>query len=209
MKIFDVSVPLHADLPVWPSAPKIAVVRTEDMGAGAGANVSDISMNAHSGTHIDAPLHFIHNGKTTEQIDLDRFIGPCQVVDARGISTITAAWLTSQLQTPKSKRLLFKTDNSDHWVNMSHPFVEDFCALSLDAAQWVVDHGIELVGIDYLSIQSYHDDFRTHQVLLGNEVVIVETLDLRAVEPGMYELICLPLKVRNVEGIPARVILRQ
>lgn len=205
----DISVPLHPELPVWPGNPKVRLFSTLQLSKGDMANVSHMEINVHSGTHIDSPLHFIDNGKTTAEIALDRFIGPCQVVSFEGQKTITAEGLEA-LKLPKdTKRLLFKTDNSQKWSDPGHPFDTEFCAITLDAAHWIVDRGIELVGIDYLSIQLYHDSFDTHVVLLGNEVVILETLNLTGVAPGPYKLICLPLSARGVEGIPARAVLEK
>ncbi|RMH10976.1 MAG: cyclase family protein [Gammaproteobacteria bacterium] len=207
MKIIDISVPLSSKLPVWPgeAAPKIR--QTASMKKGDPCNVTFLEIGSHTGTHIDAPLHFVDDAGTTNEIPLEKLIGPCQVVDMRGKSRITAADLEALSLPEATEKILFKTDNSKLWDNPRHPFHEDFCALTADAAQWVVDHGIHLVGIDYLSIQLYHDSFDTHVILLSNEVVIVEGLDLRKVEPGNYRLICLPLKIEGVEGTLARAIL--
>ena len=174
---------------------------------GSDANVTRFETGSHTGTHIDAPLHFVDDAKTTLEIPLEKLVGPCQVVDLQGKTKISAADLEALNLLPGVEKLLFKTDNSRLWDNMTHSFYEDFCALTADAAQWVVDHSIHLVGIDYLSIQLYHDSFETHVILLSNEVVIVEGLDLRHVEPGAYRLICLPLKIKGVEGTLARAIL--
>jgi arylformamidase len=174
---------------------------------GGVANVTRIETGSHTGTHIDAPLHFVDGGKTTAEIPLENLVGPCQVVDMTGKTKITAADL-DLLDLPQgTQKLLFKTDNSRLWEDMTHSFFEEFCALTADAALWVVEHGIHLVGIDYLSIQLYHDTFDTHVILLSNEVVIVEGLDLRKVAPDAYRLICLPLKMEGVEGTLARAVL--
>lgn len=207
MKLIDISVPVNPKLPVWPGEPQPSITHKLRMSEGADANVTHLAVGSHTGTHIDAPLHFVDGGKTTLEIPLEKLIGPCQVVDFRGKSSITAADLAA-LQLPAgTEKLLFKTDNSSYWADPTHPFVEDFCALTADAAQWVVDNGIHLVGIDYLSIQLYHDPFDTHVILLSNETVIVEGLDLRYVEPGAYRLVCLPLKIAGVEGTLARAVL--
>ncbi len=208
-KLIDISVPLQPGIPVWPGNKPFTVTQLLSMKNGADANVTTLATNSHTGTHIDAPLHFVDDAKTTEEIPLEKLIGLCQVVDLQGKTKITAADLEALHLKPGTEKLLFKTDNSRLWNDMTHPFYEDFCALTADAAQWVVDHGIHLVGIDYLSIQLYHDSFETHVILLSNEVVIVEGLDLREVAPGEYRLICLPLKIKGVEGTLARAVLEE
>ena len=208
-KLIDISVPLQPGLPVWPTSKPLSITQTDSMKNGSAANVTRFETGSHTGTHIDAPLHFVDDAKTTLEIPLEKFVGPCQVIDLQGKAKITAADLETLNIKPGTEKLLFKTDNSRLWNNMTHPFFEDFCALDAGAAQWVVDHGIHLVGIDYLSIQLYHDSPETHVVLLSNEVVIVEGLDLREVEPGGYRLICLPLKIKGVEGTLARAVLEE
>lgn len=207
MKLIDISVPLNPELPVWPGEAPPVIRRTASMKNGDPYNISRLELGSHTGTHIDAPLHFVDDAKTTLEIPLEKLTGPCQVVDMIGKSRITAADLEA-LHLPKAtEKILFKTDNSRLWDNPRHTFFEDFCALTADAAQWVVDHHIHLVGIDYMSIQLYHDSIDTHVILLSNEVVIVENLDLRKVTPGLYRLICLPLKIEGVEGTLARAVL--
>ena len=206
-ELIDISVPLQPGLPVWPGNKPLSIVQTNSMKNGSDANVTRFETGSHTGTHIDAPLHFVDDAKTTLEIPLEKLVGPCQVVDLQGKTKISAADLEALNLLPGVEKLLFKTDNSRLWDNMTHSFYEDFCALTADAAQWVVDHSIHLVGIDYLSIQLYRDSFETHVILLSNEVVIVEGLDLRHVEPGAYRLICLPLKIKGVEGTLARGIL--
>ncbi len=207
MKLIDISVPINPKLPVWPGEKQPSITHKLRMSEGADANVTHLTVGSHTGTHIDAPLHFVDGGKTTLEIPLDKLIGPCQVVDLQGKTSITAADLEALHLPEGTEKILFKTDNSRLWADPTHPFFEDFCALTVDAAQWVVDHGVHLVGIDYLSIQLYHDSFETHVILLSHETVIVEGLDLRHVEPGAYRLICLPLKVAGVEGTLARAVL--
>lgn len=207
--MIDISVPVHPLLPVWPGEPQPRIEHKMKISEGADANVTHVAFGSHTGTHIDAPLHFVDGGKTTIEIPLEKLVGTCQVVDCRGKSKITAADLDSLELMPGVLKVLFKTDNSQLWDDFGHPFYEDFCALTADAAQWVVDRGIHLVGIDYLSIQLYHDSFETHVILLSAETVIVETLDLRQVEPGIYRLVCLPLKTAGVEGTPARAVLEK
>lgn len=207
-KIIDITVPLSPRLPVWTDSHGVNISRLMEIEKD-GWTVSRLDIDVHSGTHIDAPLHIVPNGKTTNEIPLEKLIGKCIVADLQGLKKITADDL-AKLNLPKdTKRLLCKTDNSRHWKNINHEFRTDFCSLTADAAQWVVDNGIELVGIDYHSIQLYHDPPDTHQILLENEVVILETLNLLNVEPDEYRLICLPLKVEGVEGVSVRAVLEE
>jgi arylformamidase len=207
-RFIDISVLLHADLPTWPDSHGIHISRLMEMDKGDDANVSRLDIDLHSGTHIDAPHHFMNNGVTTDSIPLDTLIGTCFVADMRNKSSITAADLEAASIPEGTKRLLFKTDNSQHWADLSHSFRKDFCALTADGAQWVVDQKIQLVGIDYHSIQLFHDSFDTHVILLKNEVVILEGLDLREVAPNKsYKLLCLPIKVKGVDGVSTRAVL--
>ncbi len=204
----DISVALDPKLPVWPESHGINISPLMTIEKG-GWNVSRLDIDVHSGTHIDAPLHIVPGGKTTNEISMGKLIGDCVVLDCRGLNKITAEDL-EKIGLPNGiKKLLFKTDNSRHWKNPFHKFQPDFCALAPEAASWVVEKGIHLVGIDYHSIQLFNDPPDTHQILLENEVVIIETLNLLEVDPGIYKLFCLPLKVNGVEGIPARVVLEK
>lgn len=204
----DISVPLHPNLPVWTGGYGVHISALQQLRSGDIANVSRLDIDIHNGTHIDAPLHFVDGGKTTDEIALDRFLGPCHVVEIKGVKAIGRQELEAAGIPWGIKRLLLKTDNSELWTNMSHPFVEDFSALSPDGAQWAVDRGIDLIGIDYHSIQRFADPPDTHIILLQHEIIILEGLDLRDAAPGVYELICLPIKIRGVEGASARAILK-
>lgn len=204
-KVIDISVPLHPGLPLWPGSSALEIVRDLDLDRGDEANVSKMTLDVHSGTHLDAPLHFLSGGRTTEDIPLEVGIGPCLVVDCSGNQVIDAAFLEKQAIPEDTQRLILKTD---YWRSFSQPFREDFTALSLDGAQWIADRGILLVGIDCHSIQRYHDSYETHLVLLRKDIVIVESLYLRDAAAGPYELICLPIRVQGVEAVPVRAILR-
>jgi arylformamidase len=207
MKIHDISVTLHPKLVVWPDGVGFSTAKTASIPEGDGANVTVIHSGAHVGTHVDAPFHFVDKGKTTETLALTDLVGEASVIDFRGRASITAAMLAALPIEAIRPRMLFKTDNSQLWTTHPSTFYENFCALTLDAAEWVVAQGIRLVGIDYLSIQRYHDSFVTHQVLLGAETVILEGLDLSNIAPGIYELYCLPLKIAGSDGALARAIL--
>jgi arylformamidase len=157
---------------------------------GDGYNLSRLDFGAHTGTHVDAPVHFIDGASAAESLPLEVLIGPCVVVEG--------------IQAPDgAERVLFKTTNSELWARDT--FAEDFESLDAAMAQALVDKGVRLVGIDYLSI----GDEEAHRILLGAGVVSVEGLDLRGVEPGAYELICAPLKLVGCDGAPARVFLRR
>ncbi len=208
-ELIDISVPLHAGLPVWPGSSGVRISREMNIAGGDIANVSRMDIDVHAGTHIDAPLHFLDGADTTDDIDLHKFIGPCYVADFRGLQRITAADLERAGIPEGTQRLLLKTDNSDFWKDFAQPFRSDFCALTLDGAHWVVDRGMVLVGIDCHSIQMYNDPYDTHVVLLERKVVIMESLNLRDADPGAYELLCLPLRVRGLEGVPVRAVLRR
>jgi arylformamidase len=204
MSIIDISVPLHDGLPVWPGGADFSV---EQMSTERGddANVSVLNCDLHAGTHIDAPLHFIEGGKSVDRIALDILCGPVFVSDLTGVDEITESDLASVPMPEGTERLLFKTRNSGLWKDRL--FDPDYVALTEDGARWVVEKGIRLVGIDYLSIQPYNDEPSVHRILLGAGVVVLEGLNLTDALPGLYDLICLPLKLLGAEGAPARAIL--
>ncbi len=207
-RLIDISVPLHPALPLWPGSKPVHIERVMNLADGDAANVSQLYIDVHSGTHIDAPLHFLPKGASTDEIPLDKLIGPCWVADFTGKKCIAAEDLEAAGIPKDTHRLLCKTDNSRYWKDFDQPFRYDFCALTLDAAHWVVQRGIWLVGIDCHSIQLYDDPFDTHVVLLEREVVILESLNLLDAAQGSYELLCLPLRVRDLEGVPVRAVLR-
>ena len=208
-KYYDVSVPISPQLPIWPDTQPIEFQRTLDLDQGDIANDTTICMSVHTGTHVDASLHFVSSGRTVDELPLETLIGVSTVLDVGEIEVITANFLES-LRLPNSlKRILFKTKNSRLWNSVnSSKFEANFVALSCDAAEWLVHQGIILVGIDYLSIQRFYDGPKTHIVLLESDVVIIEGLNLIDVPAGNYELICLPIKLKGLEGAPSRVILR-
>jgi len=210
MKIFDISLPLSPDLPVWPGDDPFQLEQAESMDEGADANVSRLSGGVHIGTHVDAPHHFLNDGRTIESLPLDVLTGPCYVTQLPdGVEAITAEALDGMSLPENPTRILFGTSNSRLWARGETEFQEDFVAVSEDGAEWLVGRGIQLVGVDYLSVAPYHDSVPTHRVLLEAGVVVVEGLDLSAVVRGFYELYCLPLKLLGSEGAPARAILIQ
>ncbi|MEA3345884.1 MAG: cyclase family protein [Chloroflexota bacterium] len=173
---------------------------------GSRVNVSSITLSTHTGTHIDPPVHFIPGAKAVDQLDLETLICPALVVDMRERSAITADDL--EMTVPAGvERLLLKTDNSSLWEG-KREFTPDYVALTDEAAQWLVEQEVRLVGIDYLSVQSYDEPHSgTHTTLLGAGVIIVEGLNLLEVQPGLYRLVCLPLNIAQGDGAPARAVL--
>jgi arylformamidase len=208
MKIFDISLTISPALPVWPGDPPIELEQVESMDRGAHANVSHFSAGVHVGTHVDAPHHFMNDGRTVEQLPLDVLTGPCYVVQLPGgVEAITAEALEGTSLPNDTTRILFGTSNSRFWSQGEAGFQEEFVAVTEDGADWLVQRGIRLVGVDYLSVAPYGDSVPTHQALLKAGVVVVEGLDLSAVPRGFYELYCLPLKLLGADGAPARAIL--
>jgi arylformamidase len=207
MELFDITVPISPDMPVWPGDSGVTITQIRSINSGDNANISHLALGAHTGTHVDAPVHFIKEGVTLDQIPLEHFVGEVQVLETLNVDLITDQVLEN-LDTPiDSKKVLFKTRNSAYWVKGETSFKENFVALSPNGARYLLDKEIELVGIDYLSIAPYQQSVPTHQLLLKAGVIILEGVDLSAVKPGRYILFCLPLKLVGVDGAPARVVL--
>jgi arylformamidase len=194
-------------MPTWPGSAGVRLTRAKSQAAGDSSNESQLDCGVHTGTHVDAPWHFLENGSTVEQLPLDVLIGQAIVAYLPGVSAITASDLGDLVLPPSTKRLLLRTSNSDLWAEGMAEFRKDYVALTADAARWVVDQGVRLIGVDYLSVQRYDDSSITHQILLGANVIIVEGLNLIDVKPGSYELVCLPLKLVGSDGAPARAVL--
>lgn len=211
MKIYDVSVPLSGSTPTYPGDPGINIEEWLALAKGDNANVSLMHFGVHSGTHVDAPAHFIEGGSKVGSLSLDSLIGEAEVVEvAEEIRVIDAGFVAANCL-HGSHKILFKTRNSDFWNSPQDGFREDYTYIHSGAAKLLVEAGIRLVGIDYLSVEQFQSEkFETHLVLLSNGVVILEGLDLRAVSSGRYEMICLPLKIEggSGDGAPARVVLR-
>ncbi|MCK8492781.1 MULTISPECIES: cyclase family protein [Spirosoma] len=204
----DISVTLGPTLPTWPGSMGVQVQSLQTIGPDSDANVSRLDMDVHTGTHLDAPLHFVADGADTTSLSLTTLVGSCRVVSIPNTDTITRELLERYVGHDVPNRLLLRTDNSrTQWYEK--PFQQSFTALAADAAEWLVDNQVEVIGIDYLSIQRYADSPATHQILLRNQVVILEGIYLGNVEPGTYQLVCLPLKVQGLEGVPCRAVLYQ
>jgi arylformamidase len=208
MKIYDVSLPISPAMPVWPGDPAVVLERVSSMDAGAHDNVSRLACGVHTGTHVDAPHHFLNDGRTVDSLSLQVLTGPVQVIQVPDeIGLVTAGFLQQSGFVPGTHRLLLKTRNSGIWERQSGKFVMDFVGLSEDGAEWVVHAGVKLIGIDYLSIAPYKKSIPTHRILLEPGLVILEGVDLHAVSPGFYTLYCLPLNLVGSDGAPARAIL--
>jgi len=207
MQIYDISLKISKDMPVWPGDPAPFLERFAVLGKESDANISRIEMSLHTGTHIDAPEHFLAEGKTVDQIPLKDLIGRVYLLHLPDVNSINAKILEQSEIPPRTRRILFKTRNSKLWMRGEKSFQSDFVAITSDGAQYLVDRGVKLVGVDYLSVAPYVDTTTTHQILLAHGVVVVEGLDLSGVSQGRYTMYCLPLKVVGVEGAPARTIL--
>ena len=210
MKIYDVTVPLSNDVPVYEGDPKVKIETANSLENGDAANVSRLCCGVHTATHVDAPNHFIEGTRRVWELDLEKLIGRCQVVEIEENALAVQTKHVAELE--NVERILFKTRNSSFWNNPSDGFRKDFTYIEPEAARILVEKGVKLVGIDYLSVEKFgSEDFATHLTLLEKEVVIIEGLDLREVPAGFYELICLPLKIQSGtgDGAPARTVLRE
>jgi len=204
MRFIDISVPIRTRMPIYDRNPGVHLERVLSIPRGDGANVSRLDLGVHTGTHVDAPLHFIEGGTAADELPLEPLIGPAFVADGRSIDgPIGAEALEACDIPPGAPRVLLKTRNGRLWE--SDVFDRDFVRLDGSGARWLVDNDIRLIGIDYLSI----GDQDAHRILLEAGIAAVEGLDLRVVDPGWYELICLPLKVAGADGAPARAVLQR
>ena len=206
-RTYDLTLPISARLPVWPGDPPVSVVRTASLDRGDAANVSRLDLGSHTGTHIDAPLHFECGGISVDDLPLDVLIGPARLVEMSVQESITRPSLEAVDLTGVT-RLLFKTRNCRMWRE-SPGFREDYVYLDEPASEYLVERGVRLVGVDYLSVESFANrSFSTHHRLLQAGVVILEGLDPSSVPPGDYDLIALPLRIEGCDGSPARVLLK-
>jgi arylformamidase len=205
-RIYDISVPIRSGGLVYPGNPDIEITLQQAVAKGAGANVSLIRFGSHTGTHADAARHFFDDGQPVDKIPLERLIGPALLVSfADDVRAIGAAELEAH-DLEGHKRILLRTRNSA--LLSQRDFARDYTYLAPDGAQYLVDKGVEVVGIDYLSIEQFHSGHhKTHRTLLAKSVVILEGLDLSMPAPGEYQLICLPLRIEGCDGAPARAVL--
>ena len=201
------SVPVRTGMVVYDGDPEVRIERVMEIARGDLANLSRMELGTHTGTHVDAPLHFVDGGAGADRLPLDALVGPAVVADARGApGDIDAAALAALGVPPGTERLLLRTRNGDLWDRGA--FTRDYAGVADDAARELVAMGVRLLGIDYLSIAPSADPAPTHRRLLEAGVVVVEGLDLRAAPAGRYELVCLPLRIEGADGAPARALLR-
>ena len=204
--MWDVTVTIDSTTPTYLGDPSFKRRVVQAIADGKPADVSLLTLSAHTGTHVDAPSHLIPGGKTVDALDLTAMVGLARVVEFDAPGAITAGFLKGIDSLSADERILFKTRNSSLWEKQV--FAEDYVGLSVDAADWLIANGVRLVGIDYLSIDAPGDaNLPVHRALLANDVVVVESLNLMQVSEGHYQLVCLPMKVGGSEGAPARVIL--
>ena len=203
----DISVPLYTGMVHWPDNPPVLIERMMDLTHGDAANVSKIELGAHTGTHMDAPRHFFADGAGLDEMPLEAAIGSARVIPIEHPQAILPAELEAH-NLQAGERVLFRTRNSERcWK--SDAFIEDFVYISAAAAQFLVDKQVRTVGIDYLSVGGYvNDGVETHQILLKAGIWLIEGLNLSSILPGVYELVCLPLRIVGADGAPARAILR-
>ena len=204
-RVWDISVPNRPDMHFYPGDPTLEQTQIRAIARGDVANLTHLSLGAHTGTHVDAPAHFIDGAPTLEQVALECMVGPAQVVDVRGRPAVDAATLRSH-EIDTGAIVLFHTDNSERWARPG--FQKDFVHLTLDGAEHLVAHDVKTIGWDYLSIEQFGSTtFEVHKLVLGRGILIIEGLDLREIAAGRYLLACLPLKLEGVDGAPARAVL--
>ena len=204
-KITDISRPIYPGMTVWPKDENVKVIELSSIKKGSKYNLSAIKMGSHTGTHIDAPLHFIDEGNHIGGLDLSRFIGKAHVFEVHSKECVSKNDII-KFPIPENGIVLFKTLNSNEPID--RPFNKKYIYLDISAAQYLVEKKVRTIGIDYLSIEKFNNPgFPVHNLLLSNDIGIIEGLYLKNVSEGSYFLSCLPLKIENVEGSPARAIL--
>jgi arylformamidase len=208
-RVIDVSLAIGPDLLVWPGNPGVVITPTSRIARGDSSNVSEVRLGSHTGTHVDPPAHFLDGGTTAEDLPIHVMIGKATVADLRGVAgPIGPGELVGLPLHNEVTRLLLRTDNSARWAADPLTFPDEYVSLSPDGARWLVDNGIRLIGIDFLSIEARGaPGHPTHRTLLEAGVVILEGLDLSGVEQGVYTLVCSPLKIAGGDGAPARAVL--
>lgn len=209
MRIFDITVPISEITPVQPGEPRIQIERLSQLPLGDQANSSRMHLGTHTGTHVDAPIHTVPQGLTVDKLPLELLMGPAFVAEVDQLQgNAVDVYDLARLHFPReTTRLLVKTRNSRLWENGFTEFERDYVYLAPQTAQWLVRRGIQLLGWDYLSVDAFGaKDCQAHHMLLGAGVIIVEGLDLSRVPSGPCHLICLPLKLKDGDGAPARAL---
>jgi arylformamidase len=208
VEIIDITAPVSPRSVMWPGDDPPSQEFTSHIDRGDPSTVSRWSLSAHTGTHVDARMHFIPGASTIESLELSRSVGPCRVVDLTHVERHVSRADLEAAGVAGTARVLLKTRSSNLGLLGRGEFDEGYVAISREAAEYLVEIGAETVGVDYLSVEPFEDkEFNTHHTLLGADVVILEGLVLTDVEPGEYFLVCLPLKLAGSDGSPARAIL--
>jgi arylformamidase len=207
MRFYDISVGISTDLPVWPGDPLPEMARLSRIVDGDSCNVTQITSTVHTGTHVDAPLHYIEGGRSVENLSLEALIGRAYVIDLPKALILDAKTLERAGIPPRTRRVLFKTKNSLLWAQGVRSFQKDFVGLDPSGAEWIVRKGMQLVGVDYLSVTAMDQCDKTHRILLQAGVILLEGINLNRIRQGRYTLYCLPVKIVGSEGAPARAIL--
>ncbi len=209
MSWIDVTVPIVDGMVHWEGDPAVKIEYFASIAKGAPCNVSLLTMSAHTGTHMDGPVHFMKDGRGLEDLPLDAVMGPCRVLGLNSVGSVKVEDLKPH-NLQRGERIILKTANTPNSWAIQPKFDKDFIYISREAAKYIADCGVRTIGVDYLSVGGfYKDGVETHHALLGPEVWIIEGLDLSKIAPGNYELICLPIKIANrADGAPARALLR-
>jgi len=208
MKTYDISLTVFPGMTVWPDDPQVVLERISKLEEGRNSNGSRMAMSVHTGTHVDAPYHFLKDGSTVEKMPLKVLIGRAYVIHlSDDVDLITPKELEDAEIPPRTRRVLIRTRNSKIWQKDLRTFHKDYVGISGEGAEYLVKRGVKLIGVDYLSVAPFKNTRPTHLALLKAGVVIVEGLNLSQVSHGRYNLICLPLKLEGSDGAPARAVL--
>jgi arylformamidase len=203
----DISIPLKSGMVRWPGDPEVRIDRVLDVERGDPCSLSSIAIGSHTGTHMDPPYHYVKGGTRLDAMPFDATIGPARVIDIHDRESVKPAELERH-GLARGDRILFKTRNSARCWD-TDAFIEDFVYISLEGARYLVERGIRTVGVDYLSVGGYRTDGdAVHHVLLEAGIWLIEGLNLSAVQPGAYELVCLPIRIQDADGAPSRAVLR-
>jgi arylformamidase len=206
-RFYDITLPMAEGMIIYPDDPGVRFWPHSRVAEGDDANVTALSLGSHTGTHVDAASHFIDGAQTVDQLPLDRLVGPVHVVHLPEAVTAIGADELRDAGIGGAERVLLRTRNAGLLERDS--FSKDFAHLTGSGARYLIETGVKLVGIDYLSVEAFDaEEPEAHRVLLEREVVIVEGVDLREVPAGRYELWCLPLKLAGLDGAPVRAVLR-
>jgi arylformamidase len=205
IEIIDITYPLTPALTVWPGDTPVRFETVKEIGEASRSTVSRLTLSSHAGTHVDAPCHFVKGAGSVDTLDLNVLIGEALVVRVEGPEI--SGPVVEALGIPEgTARVIFKTESSRRF-NGEGAFFEDFTGVTLSGAEQLLERGVKLIGIDYLSVAAHKESLEVHRLLLGKGVVLLETLNLKAVDPGLYQLVCLPLKLEGLDGSPARAVL--